>query len=161
MHNILKRIASGEAECAPLPKHVAITKIESPLPRHTLNARTSQPIPIKFSSKAARLESYAFDEQERQAEKYDLATWNMYVRIVSARQLRAANLNQLVEDEKSSSHDSCTQSIVNSRPRSVSITEESDEHPPVPPVDEPRPTDLDELSHNECYADTIFELELE
>jgi hypothetical protein len=28
-------------------------------------------------------------------------------------------------------------------------------------VDEPRPTDLDELSHNECYADTIFELELE
>jgi hypothetical protein len=90
-----------------------------------------------------------------QAEKYDLATWNMYVRIVSARSLRAASRTE--EDERSSKA-SCTstQWSVNARPRSVSLTEASEEHSPL---SEPEPTDLDQSFDDECYSDTFFELD--
>ncbi|KAL3771502.1 hypothetical protein ACHAWO_000623 [Cyclotella atomus] len=136
--NILKRIASGEAERSLTSKHVAIAIIESSHPSPT-EVRSSLPIPIS-SSKTACLESYEIREQEMQAEKYDLATWNIYLRIVCARSLRTANRTE--EDESA-------QSSVNARPRSVSFTEASEEH------SQHKPTDLDQLFEDECYSDTF------
>lgn len=103
----------------------------------------TQPIPIKTTKSRRPYES----GEEADWAKYDLATWNMYVLIVSARRFRAA---------ERSLNGSCARVTGTSCIESI-------EQPPVPQVYrnlEPVSVspELNEAPYDGCYGD-IFELD--
>jgi hypothetical protein len=146
--NFLKRSThSGRSaeDASSIPKRIVITKLETLTARPTPPSKITQPIPIKQDKN--HRESYEPDN-EANAAKYDLATWNMYVLITNARRMRA-----LSSISGSTTCTSSTESSVN-------------EKPPVPQVytiegyDEAVSPDLDDSSSDDCYDD-IFELDYE
>lgn len=147
--NLLKRTNIGRTaqHASPIPQRIVITKFDNlpTCPSHS-SSRT-QPIPIKPSKNGHLESSYETDEEVDRAQ-YDLATWNMYMLITSARRLRAAN-RSLDSSETSAT---CAESI--------------EEQPPVPQVYRDQvyihtqPTGFGESTYDECY-DGIFELDPE
>ena len=140
--NLLKRIThSGQAvqeTSSHPPKQIVLAKTSTDIPGPSRSS--TQPIPIKATKSWGQYES----DEEAEWAKYDLATWNMYVLIVSARRFRAV--------ERSSND--CTQHVTST---------ESIEHPPAPRVHrnhEPVAVspELNEAPYDGCYGD-IFELD--
>ena len=139
---------SGRADHSPIPKRIVITKMDNHpdcQPRTLKPKSRTQPIPIKHSE--ATESDYTESDEAVDRAHYDLATWNMYMLITNARRLRAANQGL---DESSTSASSTEVSVEDQLPAPRVYRDQE--------CIEPRSTDLDESSYDDCY-EGIFDLD--
>ena len=116
----------------------------------------SEPIPIKKHKTDESGSIDPYDSVDTRAQ-YELATWVMYMRITTARRIRAlsCSLSERRSSAESSNHDTGCANIVQPSISELDISRKSGCRNPFPRAMSP---DLDQASFDVCF-DGIFELE--